>query len=131
MAETLVLCSRGTSNAIAGSIYIGIMLKGQGVDTAVFFYQEAVVPFLERKFERPPLLEKYAEIIHKNREKTGLTADVMDMLKMAKEAVVPVYVCGLWADLLDARDKLPEEMEVIEMNDAIKLFADAKRHIGA
>jgi len=131
MAETIAICSRGTRTAIASSLYTGIMLKGQGVDIAVFFTQEAVVPFLERKFDRPPLLEKYAETIDKNREKTGLTSDVMEMLKMAKGAGVPVYICGIWADLLDARDKLPEEMEVIEMNDGAKLLAEAQRHIGA
>jgi len=131
MVETLVLCSRGSRNAIAHSLYTGIMLKGQGVDIAVFYSQEAVVSFLERKFDRAPLLEKYAEIIDKNREKTGLTSDVMEMLKMAKGTGVPVYACGIWADLLDARDRLPEELEVIEMNDAVKLLAEAKRHIGA
>jgi len=131
MAETLMICSKGTMNAINSSLLTATMLKGQGVDVAVFFYQEAVVSFAERKFEIPPLLAKYTETMFRNIGKTGLPTDTMEILKMAKGAGVPVYICSIWADILDVRDKLPAELEVVETADAVKLFAEAKRHIGA
>ncbi len=48
---------------------------------------------------------------------------------MAKGAGVPIHACGAWADILGFRDKLPAEMQLLETSDAIKLIAEANRHI--
>jgi hypothetical protein len=63
MVDTLVRCSTGTWNAINSSLMTAILLKSEGIDTAVLFYQEAMVSFAEIKFELSPLLDKYAETI--------------------------------------------------------------------
>jgi len=107
-----------------------ILLKGEGIDTAVLFYQEAVVSFAERKFEFSPLLEKYAEKILQNINKRGHPSDPMEIIKMAKVVGVPVYICGIWAELLEVTDLIPAEMEIITMEEGVKLGAEAKKVLG-
>lgn len=129
MAETLILCDQGASNTIGSSLSVATMLKGEGVDVAVLFAMEALIAFAERRFGLPPLMATYAETMIENAKKMGMPIDTMEMLNMAKGAGVPVYACGGWTDMLGVRDKLPPEMEVVEMADTVKLMAEAKKVI--
>lgn len=130
MAETLVRCTEGTMNAIYDNLLLAAMLKGLGVDVAVLFFPEALLCLAERKFPLPPLLSTYSETAVDNMRKMGLTTSPMEALKMAKDAGVTVYACGTCADVFAVRDKLPAEMEILEMDDVVKLIAEAKKVIG-
>lgn len=129
MVDTLVLCSKGTLNGITSSISAAVYLKGLGVDTAVLFYQEAVAAFADRKFEFAPLLQKHANTILQNLSKAGHTSDPMEMVKLAKAAGIPVYICGAWIDLIGARDSVPAEMEIITIEQGVRFVAESKKVI--
>ena len=130
MAETLVRCTEGTMNAIYDNLLLATGLKGLGVDVAILFLPEALLCLAERKFPLPPLLSTYSETMVDNMKKTGLPTNPMGALKMAKDAGVTIYACGACADFFAVRDKLPAEMEILEMNDVAKLVAEAKKVIG-
>jgi hypothetical protein len=49
---------------------------------------------------------------------------------MAKVVGVPVYICGIWTELLNVTDLIPEEMEIITMEEGVKLTAEAKKVLG-
>jgi peroxiredoxin family protein len=127
MVDTMVLCSKGTLNGIMSGLLTAVYLKGLGVDTAVLFYQEAVAAFADRKFEFAPLLQKHANTILENLSKAGRTSDPVEMVKLAKAAGVPVYICGAWVDLIGARDSVPAEMEVITVEQGVRLVAESKK----
>jgi peroxiredoxin family protein len=106
------------------------LLKGQGVDVAVLFVQEALVALAEGKFGPSPLMARYAETMIENQKKLGMPTDPMENLNRAKSAGVPIYACGGWAAILGVRDQLPAEMEVIPLlPDITKLFTEAKKVI--
>jgi len=127
MAETLIFCAQGYANSISVSLGLANMFKGQGVDVAVLFSMEALVAFAERRFVFSPLVAKYAETVIENTEKMGMSTDPMETLKRAKGAGGRIYACGFWADLLGVRDKLPPDMEIVEIADMLKLFTEAKK----
>ena len=127
MIDTMVLCSKGTLNGIMSGLLTAVYLKGLGVDTAVLFYQEAVAAFADRKFEFAPLLQKHADTILQNLSEAGRTSDPIEMVKLAKAAGVPVYLCGAWVDLMGLRDSVPADMEIITIENAVKLVAESKK----
>ena len=130
MVDTMVLCSKGALNGIMSSLLSAMYLKGRGVDTAVLFYQEAVAAFADRRFEFSPLLQRHADTILQNISKAGHTSDPVEMVKLAKAAGVPVYICGAWVDLMGVRDSIPAEMEIITIEDGVRLVAESKKVIG-
>lgn len=127
MVDTLVLCSKGTLNGIMSSLLTAVYLKGLGIDAAVLFYQEAVAAFAERKFEFAPLLQRHADTILQNLSKAGRTADPVEMVKLAKAAGVSVYMCGAWVDLMGLRDSVPADMEIITIENGVRLVAESKK----
>jgi predicted peroxiredoxin len=129
MAETLIMCSQGTQTSINGALFTAIQLRDMGVDVAVEFGQESLVAFAERVFMISPLLSTYAQAMIANSKEMGFPTDPMPTLKMAKALGVPVYTAEPWVQVLDIRDKLPEEIEVLSLADMMRLIADAKRHI--
>ncbi len=131
MAEVLFLQANGTLNSMTTALFTAVQVKGMGVDVAMVFDQEALAALAEKKFEPSPPLAKYITTIGENLQKMGLSTDVMDYVKQAKSAGIPLYACGGWADLLGVRGKLPPEVQVLEIPDVMKLVAQAKRTIGA
>ncbi len=129
MAETLIMCSQGTQTSINGALFTSIQLKDKGIDVAVEFGQEALVAFAERVFMISPLLSTYAETMITNCKEMGFPTDPIPTLKLAKALEVPIYTAEPWIQVLDIADKLPEEIEVISLEDMITLIAEAKRHI--
>ena len=129
MAETLIMCSQGTQTSINGALFTAIQLKDMGVDVAVEFGQESLVAFAERVFMISPLLSTYAQTMITNCKELGYPTDPMPTLALARTLGVPVYTAEPWVQVLDIRDKLPEEIEVLSLAEMMSLIAGAKRHI--
>jgi hypothetical protein len=129
MAELLIWQTDGYFHSMSNALFDALQLKGRGVDVAVLFAQAAVAALAENKFETCPALAKYATTINENLKKMGFPTDVMDYVKQAKSAGIPLYAGG-WCDLLGVRGKLPPEIQEIEIPEAEKLMAEAKRIIG-
>jgi predicted peroxiredoxin len=129
MAEVLILQSKGYWNSMGSTLHDAAELKGLGVDVAVVFMEEAVAALAEKKFDMSPPLAKYRATIEENLKKMGLSTNIMDYLKQAKSAGIPLYAAG-WCDLLGVRGKLPAEIQEVQIPDVIKLMAEAKKIIG-
>lgn len=129
MAETLIMCSSGTQTSINGALFTAIQLQAKGVDVAVEFGQEALVAFAEKVFTISTLLSTYAEKYLTNAKAMGFPTDPMATLNLAKQLGVRIYTAEPWIQVLDIGDKLPQEIEVLSLDDMIQLIADAKRHI--
>ena len=129
MAELLIWQTDGYFHSMSNALFDALQLKGRGVDVAVLFAQAAVAALAEQKFDTSPPLAKYTTTINENLKKMGFSTDVMDYMKQAKSAGIPLYAGG-WCDLLGVRGKLPPEIQEIEIPEAEKLMAEAKRIIG-
>jgi len=73
------------------------------------------------------LLQKHANTILENFSKAGRTSDPVEMVKLTKAAGVAVYICGSWVGPIGARDSVPAEMEVIAIEQGVRLVADSKK----
>ena len=129
MAETLIMCSSGTQTSINGARFTAIQLQAKGIDVAVEFGQEALVAFAEKVFTISTLLSTYADKYLTNAKAMGFPTDPMATLGLAKQLGVRIYTAQPWIQVLDIGDKLPEEIEVLSLDNMIELIADAKRHI--
>lgn len=129
MAELLIWQTDGYFHSMSNALFDALQLKRLGVDVAVLFAQAAVAALAEKKFDTSPPLAKYTTTINENLKKMGFSTDVMDYLKQAKSAGIPLYAGG-WCDLLGVRGKLPPEIQEIQITQAEKLMAEAKRIIG-
>ena len=131
MAEVLILQANGYWNSMGTALFTAVQLKGMGVDIAILFNEAAIAALAENKFDMSPPLAKYTATIKENMKKMGLSTDIMDFVKLAKSAGVPLYACAFWPDFLGVRGKLPPEIQAMEMVGMMKLIAEAKRIIGA
>jgi len=129
MTDTLIFCGQGYSNSLFVSLGLAMASKLQGADVAVFFSQGAMVAFAEERFEPAPLLSPYAEAMAEEMKKLGFSADPVEMLKMAKGAGVTIYGCGTSARSFGIADRLPPEMELLEMGDPHSPLMEAKKVI--
>lgn len=129
MAEVLIWQTDGYFDSMGSALFDAAELKCLGVDVAVIFGGAAVAALAENKFDTSPPLAKYATTIEENLKKMGLSADIMHYVRQAKSAGIPLYAGG-WCDLLGLWGKLPPEIQEIEITEAEKLMAEAKRIIG-
>lgn len=130
MAEVLFWQDNGYLDSMGTALFIAVQLKGLGVDVAILFDEASIAALAEKKFEPCPALAKHASTMSENMKKMGFSTDVMDFVKQAKSAGVPLYACGGWCDFLGVRGKLPPEISVLEIPAVIKLIAEAKKVIG-
>lgn len=132
MPEMLLWCCGGSTSSIGTNLFVGTQLKGAGVDIAILFDTEALAALAERKFgyESTPLLKPYEATIPKNMKAMGLSSEVMEHLRAAAAAGVPMYACAGWAGFLGVATKLPGEIKLMAIPDVVKLLAQAKRIVG-
>jgi hypothetical protein len=85
---------------------------------------------VENDFKYSSPVAKYAAIIEGNAKKMGLDTDPMALLKAVKAAGIPVYSCAVEAALSGVRDKVPPEIELLELADLTRPIVEAKKIIG-
>jgi predicted peroxiredoxin len=127
--EILIQVSSGYSDSIIPSLFMAMRFKSKGKDVAVLFEWRALIAFAEKKFEYSPSLAEYKHGIDEKAGKMGLPTDPMDYLKGAKAAGVLITGCGPAAVFSEIADKLPPEIQVVEMQDITKPFLEAKKII--
>jgi hypothetical protein len=96
----------------------------------VFLEWRALVAFVEKNFKYSSPVAKYATVIEENAKTMGLSTDLMALLKAVKGAGIPIYGCAVEAALSGVRDKVPSEIELLEMADLSKPIVEAKKIIG-
>ncbi len=128
--DLLIDVHSGETDTLIPNLVMASMLKAQGVDVSVFLEWRALVAFVEKDFKYSSPVAKYAAVIEKNAKKMGLPIDPMTLLKAAKAAGIPVYACAVEADLSGIREKVPPEVELLEIADLPRPIVEAKKIIG-
>jgi len=85
------------------------------------------VTLAERKFEWAEELKGYGERIEESLKRKGLSADPLELLKIAKGAGVALIACGAWTAMLGVADKLPPELEVESPAECLRQTLEAKK----
>ena len=131
MAETVIICSAASSmTSISLNVFTAMQLKGMGQDVALFFDWEALVALADKKFQLSPILAPHQAEMMKNMQAAGFPTDPLEFLKGAKAAGVPIYTCAGTVGFLGIADKVPAEIQPLEIPDVMKLLAEAKKVIG-
>jgi predicted peroxiredoxin len=130
MAELLFWQNSGYADSLNTALFVATQLKSQGTDVTVLFDEAATAALAAGKFDISPPLSDDTKTLEANVTKMGMSMDPMDYLKQAKSAGVSLVACAGWCDFLGVREKIPTEVQVMEMPDVFKLIAEAKRIIG-
>jgi peroxiredoxin family protein len=128
--DLLVDVHSGETDTLIPNLVMALMLKAQGVDVSVFLEWRALAAFVEKEFNYSSPVAKYAAIIDENAKKMGLPIDPVALLQAAKAAGIPIYACAVEAALCGVREKVPPEIELLEMADLTKPIVEAKKIIG-
>ena len=128
--DLLIDVHSGETDTLIPNLVMALSLKAQGVDVAVFLEWRALVAFVEKDFKYSSPVAKYAAITEENAKKMGIPTDPMALLKAAKAAGIPIYGCAVEAALSGVREKVPPEIELLELADLTKPIVEAKKIIG-
>jgi peroxiredoxin family protein len=128
--DLLIDVHSGETDTLIPNLFMALSLKAQGVDVAVFLEWRALVAFVEKDFKYSSPVAKYAAVIEENAKKMGIPTDPMTLLKAAKAAGIPIYGCAVEAALSGVREKVPPEIELLELADLTKPIVEAKKIIG-
>ena len=128
--DLLIDVHSGETDTLIPNLVMALSLKAQGVDVAVFLEWRALIAFVEKDFKYSSPVAKYAAITEENAKKMGIPTDPMALLKAAKAAGIPIYGCAVEAALSGVREKVPPEIELLELADLTKPIVEAKKIIG-
>jgi peroxiredoxin family protein len=128
--DLLIDVHSGEIDTLIPNLVMALSLKAQGLDVAVFLEWRALVAFVEKDFKCSSPLAKYAAAIEENAKRMGMPIDPMVLLKAAKAAGIPIYGCAVEAVLSGVREKVPPEIELLEVADLNRPIVEAKKIIG-
>lgn len=128
--DLLIDVHSGEIDTLIPNLIMASMLKGQGVDVAVFLEWRALVSFVEKDYPFSSSVAKYAATIAENAKKMGFSTDPMELLRAAKAAGVPVYACAIEAALTAITKRVPPEIKLLDEADLTKPIIEAKKIIG-
>ncbi len=128
--DLLIDVHSGETDTLIPNLVMALSLKAQGLDVSVFLEWRALVAFVERDFKYSLPVAKYAAVVEGNARRMGLPVDPMALLEAAKAAGIPIYGCAVEAELSGVRERVPPEVELLEMADLTKPIVEAKKIIG-
>jgi peroxiredoxin family protein len=128
--DLLIDVRSGEIDSLIPNLIMASMLKGQGVDVAVFLEWRALVSFVEKDYSFSSSVAKYAATIAENAKEMGFSTDPMELLRAAKAAGVPVYACAIEAALTGIIERVPPEIKLLDGADLTKPITEAKKIIG-
>ncbi len=128
--DLLIDVHSGEIDTLIPNLFMASMLKGQGVDVAVFLEWRALVAFVEKGFKYSSPVAKYAGVTEENAKKMRIPTDPMTLLKGAKAAGVPIYGCAVEAALSGITEKVPPEIQLLDHSDLARPIIEAKKIIG-
>jgi len=128
--DLLIDVRSGETDCLIPNLVMALSLKAQGLDVSVFLEWRALVAFVEKGFKYSSPMAKYAPAIEENAKRMGVPVDPMALLEAVKAAGIPIYGCAVEASLSGVREKVPPEVELLEMADLTKPIVEAKKSIG-
>lgn len=125
--ETVIICKDGTVNSFISCVVAAANKKKAGEDVCVVFMDEALAAIADKKLRWSPGLEARADAIKAEMEKRNMTVELDGLIKMAKDAGVPLYANMGWVKILAISQ--PEGLEPLELKDFLDGLSKAKQVI--
>ena len=130
MADLLIIIRDGLINSYAGSLASAMLAKQDGMDVEVLFVQEAIVALADKNFRMSPALEKYQGKVEDALTGFGLSGNPLEIVKAVKQAGVPMFTCPIWTEQMGVKEKIPEEIEIIDISELMGKIKSAQRIVG-
>ena len=140
--EMLFICRDAREDALLGTVVMAMEAQEAGAEVGILFTGEAIAALSGRAFNWAPLLEDRDARIGISRAAKDMgyplasSRDVrwtkpLQLLPAASEAGVRLLACPLWSKLLNAEEKLPEELEPLDMESLIRELRQTPKVIGS
>ena len=127
--DILIQISSGNLDTIIPGLVMATRLKNEGADVAVSFQWRALVAFAEKEFAFSQQVSKYVTRINDNAAKMGFPVDPMKYLDGAKADGIPLFGCAVEAEICGIKEKIPQEIELVEESDITNFLLEAKKVI--
>lgn len=123
--EMVFVCKDGDYGSLMSHFMDAVTAKKAGEDAGIILAEEALWAIATGEFTPRLFLDKRTNL--EAARGVGIPTDCAGLLKMAREAEVPIAACGGWTMLLGLEGKLPEGIEVAKIG---PLLIKAKKIIG-
>mgnify|MGYP000170861041 CR=1 FL=1 len=127
MHDLFIICTSGHKNALISSLAFALEAKRVSQNVAVFFVQGSLAALADRKFEWAEELKDYGEQIEESLKSEGLSADPLELLRVAKVTGVDLIACGAWTKMLGVENRLPPEVRVELPSECLRMTLEAKK----
>ena len=139
--DMIFICRDALENSLISNLVMAIEAKKDGINVGVIFTQEALAALAGETFSWSPLLQERGKRLKiaqgaKKMEIPMISArdarqtDVWNLVNAAAEAGVALFACPVWQGLLGLEEKLPSQIQKIQLPEALKLLTDARKVIG-
>ena len=123
--DMIFVCKDGDLGSLLSHFVDAMTARKAGEDAGLILAEEALWAIATGEFTPRPDLESHInmDVVRG----AGFPTDRDGLLKMTKDAGVPVKACGGWTAILGLEGKLPQGVEVAEVG---PLLLEAKKIIG-
>jgi len=140
--DLLLIVRDALASSVASNLLTAIEAKAAGRQVGVLFTQEALAAAAHGTFAWPRELsgqEMRLGIADRGAAAglpllgrgEGRQLDVKGLMTRARDAGVILYACPLWSALLGLSDRLPQGLQGLEHDAALRLIQEAKQVVGA
>lgn len=140
--DLLLIVRDALASAVAGNALLALAAREAGREVAILLTGEALAAVAGGVLGWPRELAGQAMRLRiADRAKAAglpLTSkgearqlDVRALLAQARNAGVQLYACPFWSSLLDLEGKLPDGLQALEREAAVRLALEAKRVVGS
>lgn len=104
--DMVFVCKDGDLGSLLSHFVDAVTAKKAGEDAGLIVAEEALWALATGEFTPRPALEDHIKV--EDIAAVGFPTDSAGLLKMAREAEVPIVACGGWTMMLGLQGKLPE-----------------------
>lgn len=140
--ELLFICRDALEDALLGTVATAMEASEAGADVGILFTGEALAALSGRSFDWAPLLrdrETRMRVSRTAKEMGYPLANPRDarwtrplqLLPAARDAGVRLLACPIWSKLLNADEKLPGELDRLDVASLVRELRDCRKVIGS
>ena len=140
--EMLLICRDAREDVLLSTVVMAMEAKKAGAEVGILFTGEAIAALSGRSFNWSPLLQDRDTRMGVSRTAKEMGYPLasprdarwtkpLQLLPAAGEAGVRLMACPLWTKLLNVDEKLPKELERLDMAAVIRELRQAHKVIGS
>ncbi|MDY6861672.1 MAG: hypothetical protein SV062_01630 [Thermodesulfobacteriota bacterium] len=130
MIDLLIICRDALLHSYLANLSLAIFGKESGMNVEVMFTQEAAVALVNKNYRISPLLEPYLNKIEELKKKFDFPEDLIGLIEKADKTGVKMFTCTIWSVHMGIREKLPKEIDILEISEVLGKIKDAKKILG-